>query len=92
MGLQSLRVFSTCPATYSAEQHSYLQHVGDVARWSESAGLEGILVYTDNGTVDPWLVAQVIVENTRRLCPLVAVQPVYMHPYSVANMVATLGF
>jgi alkanesulfonate monooxygenase len=48
-------------------------------------------VYTDNGLVDPWLVSQVIIEHTERLCPLVAVQPVYMHPYSVAKMVASLA-
>jgi alkanesulfonate monooxygenase len=37
-------------------------------------------------------VAQVIIQHTSRLSPLVAVQPVYMHPYSVAKMVASLGF
>jgi alkanesulfonate monooxygenase len=51
-----------------------------------------MLVYTDNGLVDPWLVAQVILQQTKQLCPLVAVQPIYMHPYSVAKMVASLGF
>src|SRR2546430_4749483 len=35
------------------------------SRWSEDAGCRGILVYTDNRLVDPWLVAQLIVENTR---------------------------
>jgi alkanesulfonate monooxygenase len=63
-----------------------------VARWSEDAGCEGILVYTDNSIVDPWLVTQVVIESTERLCPLVAVQPVYMHPYSVAKMVTSLAY
>ena len=49
------------------------------------------LVYTDNSLVDPWLVAQIIIQNTRRLSPLVAVQPAYMHPYAVAKMVSSLG-
>ncbi len=53
-----------------------------MARWSESAGCAGILVYTDNRLVDPWLVSQMILENTTQLCPLVAIQPVYMHPYT----------
>jgi alkanesulfonate monooxygenase len=51
-----------------------------------------MLVYTDNGLVDPWLVAQIVLQSTERLCPLVAVQPVYMHPYAVAKMVASLAF
>ncbi|MGH9426186.1 MAG: LLM class flavin-dependent oxidoreductase, partial [Terriglobia bacterium] len=29
---------------------------------------------------------------TKALCPLVAVQPVYTHPYSVAKMVASFGY
>jgi alkanesulfonate monooxygenase len=70
----------------------FLERVIDVARWSDEAGCEGSLIYTDNSLVDPWLVAQAVIENTDRLCPLVAVQPVYMHPYSVAKMVATLGY
>lgn len=51
-----------------------------------------MLIYTDNGIVDPWLVAQSVLRGTRRLCPLVAVQPVYMHPYTAAKMVASLAF
>jgi alkanesulfonate monooxygenase len=70
----------------------YLQNVADVARWSEEAGCKGILVYTDNSIADPWLVGQIIIQNTERLSPLIAVQPVYLHPYSVAKMVSTYGY
>jgi alkanesulfonate monooxygenase len=87
-----LKVFATCPPSYTAAPLVYRREVLDVARWSDAAGCEGILIYTDNGLVDPWLVAQEIITHTQRLSPLVAVQPVYMHPYSVAKMVATLGF
>jgi alkanesulfonate monooxygenase len=85
-------VFSTSPQSKDHDRKSYLNQVVQVAQWSEEAGCTGILVYTDNGIVDPWLVAQVIIQSTERLCPLVAVQPVYMHPYTVAKMVSTLGF
>jgi alkanesulfonate monooxygenase len=51
----------------------------------------GILVYTDNSQVDPWLVSQIIVQETKHLAPLIAVQPIYMHPYTVAKMVSSLG-
>lgn len=84
-----IRVFSTCPMSTAVDQASYLQRVVDVARWSDEAGCDGILIYTDNSLVDPWLVAQVILENTEQLAPLVAVQPVYMHPYAVAKLVTT---
>jgi alkanesulfonate monooxygenase len=42
--------------------------------------------------VDPWLVSQVILESTEELCPLVAIQPVYMHPYTVAKMITTYSY
>jgi len=87
----SVNVFSTCPPSGAVERTVYRQQVAAVARWSEQAGCRGILVYTDNSLVDPWLVAQMIIRDTTRLCPLVAVQPVYMHPYSVAKMVTSLG-
>jgi alkanesulfonate monooxygenase len=88
---QRITVFSTCPQSREGLGRGYLKRVVDVARWSENAGCEGILVYTDNGLVDPWLVAQQIVQSTERLAPLVALQAVYMHPFTAANMVATLG-
>jgi alkanesulfonate monooxygenase len=87
-----IRVFATTPPSKGADSDTYLQRVTDIARWSEAAGCEGTLVYTDNGLVDPWLLSQVIIDSTERLCPLVAIQPVYMHPYSAAKMVASLGF
>ena len=87
-----VRIFSTCPQSKDGPREQYLQRVADVARWSEEVGCEGILVYTDNSIADPWLVSQVILQSTTRLAPLVATQPVYMHPYSVAKMVASFGY
>src|SRR5260370_7670432 len=87
----SLEVFSTCPQSSDGDREGYVQRVADVARWSERAGCRGILVYSDNRLADPWLVSQLIAQNTTRLCPLVAVQPVYMHPYAVAKMAASFG-
>ena len=85
-------VFSTCPQSADHASQDYVSRVIEASRWSEQVGCTGCLVYTDNRLVDPWLVAQVILQNTDRFCPLVAVQPVYMHPYSVATMVASYAF
>jgi len=89
--LRRLQLFSTCPSSVLTPDR-YLERITQAARWSENAGCSGILIYTDNTLVDPWLVAQVIIEHTRALSPLIAVQPVYMHPYAAAKIVATLGF
>jgi alkanesulfonate monooxygenase len=87
-----LEVFATCPQSSAAHADLYLRRVAEVARWSEQYGCRGILVYTDNSLVDAWLVSQIIIENTEKLCPLVAVQPAYMHPYTVAKLVASFGY
>jgi alkanesulfonate monooxygenase len=89
---QSLKLFSTCPQSLGADPREYLKDVTRVARWSERAGCEGILVYTDNSIADPWLVSQIVIESTAALCPLIAVQPVYKHPYSVAKLITSLAF
>jgi alkanesulfonate monooxygenase len=87
----SLLVFTTCPSSLGVSE-GYLEKVAQVARWSETAGCAGMLIYTDNSLVDPWLVSQIVIQNTHSQSPLIAVQPVLMHPYCVAKMVSTLGF
>ncbi len=84
-------VFSTCPPSHGTGGSAYTRRIAEVARWSEAWGYTGILVYTDNSLLDPWLVAHLIVQNTERLSPLVAVQPVYMHPYAVAKLVTSFA-
>ena len=88
----SIEIYSTCPPSSNYDPECYLQLVADVARWSDECGCAGILIYSDNSLVDPWLVAQIVLQNTKKLRPLVAVQPVYMHPYWVAKKVASLGY
>lgn len=87
----SLEIFSTCPQSVDGEGEAYLSNVTKVAEWSEQYGCKGILVYSDNRLVDPWLVSQVILQNTAQLCPLVAIQPIYMHPYTAAKMVSSFS-
>jgi len=87
-----IEIFSTCPPSTNIARSRYLEYVADVARWSERAGCTGILVYSDNSLVDPWMLSHVIVQSTTALCPLVAVQPVYMHPYCVAKQITSFGY
>jgi alkanesulfonate monooxygenase len=93
MQSKSIRLFTTCPPSSLYEEYGgdYLRKVREAAEWSDDAGLEGMLVYTDNSLVDPWLVSQVILSSTSNVAPLVAVQPAYMHPYAAAKMVTTFS-
>lgn len=87
-----IEIFATTPQSKDWSSAEYLQQVANVARWSEQYGCKGILVYADNGICDPWVVSNVILQNTTALCPLVAVQPAYMHPYTVAKMISSYAF
>jgi alkanesulfonate monooxygenase len=87
-----VKLFSTCPQSKDFDGETYCERVSRVAHWSEAAGCTGILIYTDNSIADPWLVSQFIMQSTQHLCPLVAVQPIYMAPFTAAKMVASLGF
>ncbi len=99
----SIQLYTTCPASstdpaaiqrpgfYSEGRETYLRKVIDAATWSEQCGFDGILVYIDNSLVNNWQIAQIVIENTRELIPLIATQPVYMHPYWAAKTIASFG-
>jgi alkanesulfonate monooxygenase len=87
-----ISVFSTSPQSSKYDPVTFPAVIAQVAQWSEKYGCTGSLVYTDNSLVDAWLTSQIMIHNTSRLRPLVAVQPVYMHPYTVAKMVSSLAF
>ena len=84
-------LYATCPSSKGIAPGDYLARVAEVARWSEGAGCTGILVYSDNSLADPWLVAMQVMQATSRLRPLVALQPAYAHPFTVAQSIATLA-
>jgi alkanesulfonate monooxygenase len=86
-----ITMYSTCPQSKDVPRAEYAARVAEIARWSDEAGCRGMLVYTDNSIADPWMVAQHVIANTISLRPLVAVQPVYMHPYTAAKIVSSIA-
>ena len=70
----------------------YCRTATDVVRWSDSADLDGVLIFTGTGAVlDPFIAATAAAASTARLVPLIAVNPVYQHPYTAARMVSSIG-
>lgn len=90
MGL--LTVYATSPGVVGVRRNvPFGRKVADAARWSDAAGLRGLLIFTDNLSADPWMVAQYMVERTEAMVPLVALQPNYQHPVAAARLVAAIG-
>ena len=70
---------------------SYLKNLECVAALSEKYGLTGVLLFSDNDTYfDPWVAAAELLTKTKRISPLVAVNPIYMHPFTAAKMISSL--
>jgi alkanesulfonate monooxygenase len=85
-----LRVFPAMPRNPDAAR--YIDELMRVARFSERNGLEGPLLFAGNDTlVEPWSMAQHILAHTARISPLIAVNPLYMHPFTVAKLVSSVA-
>jgi alkanesulfonate monooxygenase len=87
-----LEVYSTCPSSHQVSPQQYRRRVVEAGRWSQAAGLRGMLVYTDNTLLDPWVAAELLITHTESVVPLVAVQPVYSHPFTVARQISSIAF
>jgi alkanesulfonate monooxygenase len=85
-----IHIFTISPQTKDTGR--YWQEILNVAEWSDELGWTGTLLFTGNDTyLEPWVVAQALLARTRALSPLVAVNPVYMHPFTVAKTLASLS-
>ncbi len=86
-----LHVFTVSPR--STAPATYWHGITRIIELSERHGFSGVLIFTGNDTfVDPWVVAQHMAMTTRHLYPLVAVNPVYMHPFTAAKLVNSLAY
>jgi len=85
------RIFSVSPRPRDGAPQQYWSRMRDTIDWSESYGCTGMLIFVANDSaIDPWVMAQSALARTRRFCPLVAVNPVYMHPFTAAKMIFSL--
>lgn len=60
-------------------------------RLADESGFSGSLIFHGHNTLDPWVVASVLLEHTERLVPLVAVQPNAHPPHTAAKTLASLA-
>ena len=84
-------LFTTTPQSVEFDRYLFLKELKRISQKSERYGYRGILVYSDNRLADPWMVTGIILSETTHLLPMIALQPMYMHPYTVAKKIATIG-
>lgn len=84
-------LFTTTPQSVEFDDSTFPEELQKIAKQSEKYGYKGTLIYSDNRLADPWTVTTFILEETENLLPMLALQPAYMHPYTVATKIASLG-
>ncbi|GGI29722.1 LLM class flavin-dependent oxidoreductase [Bradyrhizobium guangdongense] len=85
-----LRIFPAI--SRNRDPKKYVGELMRVAEFADHNGFEGILLFEGNDVfVEPWAMAQHIMAATKRSSPLIAVNPVYMHPFTAAKFVSSLA-
>jgi alkanesulfonate monooxygenase len=85
-----LRIFPTI--SRNQDPFKYIDELMRVAQFGDRNGFEGILLFAGNDVfVEPWSMAQHVLAHTEQSSPLVAVNPIYMHPFTVAKMVSSFA-
>lgn len=87
----NVELFTAIPNIVQSDRQHFVNELKRIARQSEKYNFRGVLVYSDNSLADPWLVTSLILSETEKLLPMIALQPVYMHPYTVAKKIASIA-
>jgi alkanesulfonate monooxygenase len=88
---RAVDVFVVNPRTQDTAQ--YWANIANAIKWTDAYGFTGILLFTGNDTyVEPWIAANWVFERTKNSIPLVAVNPIYMHPFTVAKMISSFAY
>jgi alkanesulfonate monooxygenase len=86
-----MRLFAISPR--SRDPELAWRAIDTTIRLADSYGFTGVLAHTGNDTLmDPWLVGQHALDVSPRLQPLVAVNPIYHHPFAAAQLAASLTY
>lgn len=89
-GTKTIRNFAITSRTLDRDK--YWKHLDTISRLCAESRFTGPLLLTGNDTyVEPWLAAQSAIERYG-VSPLVAVNPVYAHPFTVAKMISSLAY
>lgn len=67
-----------------------LQLFTEYAQRAESYGISGLLAFYNHGDLDPWVVAATILQHTKVMTPLIALQPYTMTPFNAAKVIWSL--
>lgn len=92
MVIPEITIIGACPPFDDGMPgQEYMDKIKASAIRSERCGFSAMLVYSDHQQFDPWLAANYLMSFTKRISPLIAVQPLYTHPFTVAKLMTSLS-
>jgi alkanesulfonate monooxygenase len=62
----------------------------EYAQRAERYGIDGLLAFYNHRILDPWVVAATILQHTKAMTPLIALQPYTMTPFTAAKVIWSL--
>ncbi len=84
-------VFTISPRTTDPDK--YWTNIKKTIELSDKYLFSGNLIFTGNDIyVDTWIVADAIFNHSKHMSPLIAVNPIYMHPFSAAKMISSFAY
>lgn len=83
-------VYGTAYQPHPSGGRISLGELAALSRCAEGHGFDGLLTFYDHRNYDPWTMAAVMLQQTARLVPLVAVQPYATPPFSAAKAIHSL--
>lgn len=89
VGRYDFEVFGTAISPRS-DDHDPLKLVARNADLAEGNGLDGLLIFYNHTTFDPWITAGTILHTSRSLTPIVALQPYATPPFTAAKTIHSL--
>lgn len=74
-------------------EEEYWRDLQTIIRLTDLHDFDGVLCFSANETlIEPWLAGHTVILSSRRLQPIVAVNPVTMHPFTAAKMISSFAY
>jgi alkanesulfonate monooxygenase len=87
---KSFRIFLHPQRSFDVK--AFTENFHDCMKFCDERHIPGMLISSSGADFyDPWMMAQYFLQNTKNTSAIIAINPVYMHPFTAARMIVTLS-
>lgn len=85
-----MHIYSQTP--HAAGIEDYYQHIIQLAQRSEKYNYKGLLITYSTSNLNPWLISNLVLDKTKNIRPLVALQPDTMSIDTLGNIIKSTTY